>query len=42
MPLLGVHPLEALGIELDLQNQHLVLLPERGDGTYISVLEMLA
>jgi clan AA aspartic protease len=42
MPLLGVLPLESLGIELDLQNQRLVLLPERGDGTYISVLEMLA
>ena len=42
MPLLGVHPLEALGIDLDLQNQQLVLLPERGDGTYISVLEMIA
>jgi predicted aspartyl protease len=39
MALLGVIPLEALGIELDLQSQRLILLPERGNGTYITVLE---
>lgn len=33
-PLLGVIPLESLGIELDLQNQRLVLLPEDGPNTH--------
>ncbi len=34
-PLLGVIPLERLGLELDLQNQRLVVLPDRGRRTYI-------
>ncbi len=33
-PLLGVIPLESLGIELDLQNERLRLLPDHGPGTY--------
>lgn len=33
-PLLGVIPLERLGLELDLQNQRLVVLPDRGRSTY--------
>jgi clan AA aspartic protease len=32
--LLGVISLERLGLELDLQGQQLILLPERGDKTY--------
>ena len=35
IPLLGVLPLEALGIEPDLQNQRLRMLPMKGDDTYI-------
>jgi predicted aspartyl protease len=35
MPLLGVIPLEALGIELDLRNQRLTLLPDTGPRNYI-------
>ena len=35
-PLLGYFPMESLGIELDLQNQRLVLLPDHGDGTYLT------
>jgi predicted aspartyl protease len=35
-PLLGVIPLKALGLELDLQNQRLVLLPETGARGYLS------
>jgi predicted aspartyl protease len=37
-PLLGVIPLEALGIELDLQNQQLVLLPISPTQTYLTIL----
>jgi clan AA aspartic protease len=37
-PLLGVIPLEALGIELDLQNQRLVLLPISPTQTYLTIL----
>ncbi len=37
-PLLGVIPLEALGIELDLQNQQLVLLPISSTQTYLTIL----
>jgi len=37
-PLLGVIPLEALGIELDLQNQQLVLLPISPSQTYLTIL----
>lgn len=37
-PLLGVIPLEALGIELDLQNQRLILLPISPNQTYLSIL----
>lgn len=37
-PLLGVIPLEALGVELDLQNQQLVLLPISPNQTYLSIL----
>lgn len=33
-PLLGVFPLERLGVELDLQNQRLRLLPDTGPDTY--------
>jgi len=36
-PLLGVIPLEALGIELDLQKQELRLLSESGSRTYITI-----
>ncbi len=36
--LLGVIPLEALGIELDLHNQRLRLLPEGPNDTYYTVL----
>ncbi len=36
--LLGVIPLEALGIELDLHNQRLRLLPEGPNDTYFTVL----
>jgi clan AA aspartic protease len=37
-PLLGVIPLEALGIELDLQNQVLKTLPISPTETYLSIL----
>lgn len=37
-PLLGVIPLEALGIELDLKNQHLKLLPISPTETYLTIL----
>jgi clan AA aspartic protease len=37
-PLLGVIPLEALGIELDLKNQKLKLLPEESMDTYLTIL----
>ena len=36
--LIGVFPLEALGIELDLKNQTLKLLPITSDETYLSIL----
>ncbi len=36
--LLGVIPLEALGIELDLQNQRLQLLPISPSQTYLTIL----
>ena len=36
--LLGVIPLEALGIELDLQNQKLNVLPETSVDTYLTIL----
>lgn len=36
--LLGVIPLEALGIELDLQNQQLVVLPISPNRTYLTIL----
>ncbi|OAB55723.1 aspartyl protease [Phormidium willei BDU 130791] len=36
--LLGVIPLEALGIELDLQNQTLKVLPETSVDTYLTIL----
>lgn len=36
--LLGVIPLEALGIELDLQNQSLKLLPISPTDTYLTIL----
>lgn len=36
--LLGVIPLEALGIELDLQNQKLKLLPISPTDTYLTIL----
>lgn len=37
-PLLGVIPMEALGIEPDLQNRRLRLLPREPNNTYITVL----
>ncbi|WP_017306325.1 aspartyl protease family protein [Spirulina subsalsa] len=37
-PLLGVIPLEALGIELDLQHQQLRLLPDESRETYLTIL----
>ncbi|MDJ1184307.1 aspartyl protease family protein [Roseofilum casamattae] len=37
-PLLGVIPLEALGIELDLKNQQLKVLPEESIETYLTIL----
>ena len=36
--LLGVIPLEALGIELDLQKQTLKALPETSVDTYLTIL----
>lgn len=36
--LLGVIPLEALGIELDLKNQRLKVLPETSADTYLTIL----
>ena len=36
-PLLGVIPLEALGIELDLQNQQLILLPMSPTAGYLRI-----
>ncbi|MBW4505735.1 MAG: hypothetical protein KME64_04395 [Scytonematopsis contorta HA4267-MV1] len=36
--LLGVIPLEALGLELDLQNQSLKVLPISTTKTYITIL----
>lgn len=36
--LIGVIPLEALGIELDLRNQKLKLLPEESMDTYLTIL----
>jgi predicted aspartyl protease len=37
-PLLGLIPLEDLGLEPDLQNQRLRLLPKEGQETYLTVL----
>ncbi|WP_017304212.1 aspartyl protease family protein [Spirulina subsalsa] len=37
-PLLGVIPLEALGIEWDLKNQQLRVLPEQSMDTYLTIL----
>jgi clan AA aspartic protease len=37
-PLLGVIPLEALGIELDLKNQTLRVLPETSMDTYLTIM----
>ncbi|MEG4321753.1 MULTISPECIES: aspartyl protease [unclassified Microcoleus] len=37
-PLLGVIPLEALGIELDLQNQQLKVLPISPTETYLTIM----
>lgn len=37
-PLLGVIPLEALGIELDLKNQQLFTLPISPTETYLTIL----
>lgn len=37
-PLLGVIPLEALGIELDLKNQRLFTLPISPTETYLTIL----
>lgn len=36
--LLGVVPLEVLGIELDLQNRRLILLPEDDSHSYLTAL----
>jgi len=40
-PLLGVLPLEALGIELDLQNQQLKVLPMNSSQTYLTILPVV-
>lgn len=37
-PLLGVFPLKVLGIELDLKNQQLKLLPDTSMDTYLTIL----
>lgn len=37
-PLLGVIPLEKLGLQPDLKNQRLILLPKTKEDTYISML----
>ena len=37
-PLLGLIPLEDLGLEPDLKNQRLRLLPTEGKETYLTVL----
>ncbi|MEX0270706.1 aspartyl protease family protein [Leptolyngbyaceae cyanobacterium UHCC 1019] len=37
-PLIGVIPLEALGLELDLQNQALKVLPSESFDTYLTIL----
>ncbi|MGK7927635.1 MAG: aspartyl protease family protein [Spirulina sp.] len=37
-PLLGVIPMEALGIEPDLQNQTLKVLPSQSKETYLTIL----
>jgi clan AA aspartic protease len=37
-PLVGVIPLEALGLELDLQNQVLKVLPSESLDTYLTIL----
>ncbi len=37
-PLLGLIPLEDLGLEPDLNNQKLRVLPEQGKDTYLMVL----
>ena len=34
-PLLGVIPMEMLGIEVDLKNQRLILLPDNTEDTYL-------
>jgi hypothetical protein len=36
--LLGVFPLEMLGIELDLRNQRLRVLPSESGDTYLTIL----
>lgn len=36
--LIGVVPLELMGIELDIRNQRLILLPDDGPGTYLTIL----
>ena len=36
-PLLGVIPLEDLGLEPDLKNQQLKVLPNQGKDTYLRV-----
>ncbi len=37
-PLLGVIPMEALGLELDLVNQRLRLLPDQSPDSYVTAL----
>ena len=36
--LLGVLPLEELGIDVDIQNHRLIVLPDRGPDTYVMAL----
>lgn len=38
MPLLGLIPLEDLGLQPDLQNQQIKVLPQTGKDTYLMVL----
>ena len=42
IPLLSVLPMEALGIEPDLQNRQLRMLPMKGDDTYIYAMSAYA
>lgn len=38
MPLLGLIPLEDLGLQPDLQNQQIRILPQTGKDTYLMIM----